>query len=78
MSMQVRVCVEIAESVGGGGPLIRAEQIETIVPANNNAGDWSDIEALGHAALERLIGECHEKAQRQLGQIAALLPGGRT
>lgn len=75
MTMEVRVCVEIRET-NADTAIVRAEQRETVLPANNDASDYTDIEALGQAALERLTTDCYSKAKEQLGHMGALLPGG--
>lgn len=72
MSVQVRVCMEVANSEDEDQTWIRIEQIETVIPANTDESDLSDVAELGKVTLSRLSQECSEKALDQIEQMAQL------
>lgn len=72
MSLQARVLIEFAPSETEAAE-IRVEQIETIMPANADPEDASDLIALGDVTVSRMVEDTLTKTREQLVQMGSLL-----
>ncbi len=72
MTVQVRVLVEVSQAENQDKCWVRQDKIETVIPANTDPDDFSDVATLGGVTIQRLSDECTELAIEQLRQSCEL------
>lgn len=65
----VRVMVEVGNTAAPGAPGVRIYHEETVIPANQDASDFTDLVLLGQAVIRRLAEDARDRGCDQIEQV---------